>query len=270
MRYRPTALVALVFAGVVLTTAIPVIAEEVTFRMTGIVTSPVPGLPGKAVKACNLAPGTFVVNSQPAFEIGQPVAFTYTFDSGWSNQGGWFQGSTPATFEAGAGYVIDSNTMVGILVDNFTTQKLPTTTFGNYGAEMWSDSPATLSAPTLTVDGLDVVPFDVWFEIYTDPFSDLSLPITPPQTAIQHSYWSIAFRRSDGEFDCVGGAVTTIELVVGNSAATPTGSNVTVSPVATLPNGSTATVTVAFDQVALSGATTVTTSSAGAPPSLPV
>jgi hypothetical protein len=49
-------------------------------------------------------------------------------------------------------------------------------------------------------------------------------------------------------------------------ANTPTGSGIAVTPSVTLPNGTTGTVTLAFDNVQAPGDTTVTTSSAGHPP----
>ena len=51
------------------------------------------------------------------------------------------------------------------------------------------------------------------------------------------------------------------------NGATPTGSDVEITPAATLPNGQTTTVALTFDDVQTAGATTVTTSATGPPPS---
>ena len=58
----------------------------------------------------------------------------------------------------------------------------------------------------------------------------------------------------------------TLTVLAGNVAPTPTGSGVVTEPVATLPDGSTAPVTVSFGAVTQGGTTTVTTSTSGAPP----
>jgi hypothetical protein len=54
--------------------------------------------------------------------------------------------------------------------------------------------------------------------------------------------------------------------VIVPDGATPTGSNVSVTPQVTLPDGSLTSVSLAFDQVSSSGVTTVTSSSTGNPP----
>ena len=80
----------------------------------------------------------------------------------------------------------------------------------------------------------------------------------------QHSLTAVYL--GNASFSSSVSAIAGLIVSAANVAPTPSGSNVVNNPIATLPDGSTASVSITFGTVTSPGQTTVTTSTAGPPP----
>lgn len=262
-------------------------AQLVTFKLTGTVASVTTGVLAKEGVASEEARLKFLAR----FPLSMQLEVTYTFeastpDACWTPEVMKCTESTAvylalrAVSVANLGDYAGPATAAGAIMVSNDIQ-----TSGMGETEKGGESVDCSSYPALTdryaagasglvgpapVEGFSTFGFDLNFERRCD--SDASgwllntdLPTGPPELGVQVVHAGLGLTWSDGtHWVQLRGPLTSLTLV--SATNTGTGSNVALAPVVTLPDGTTGTVSMTFDNVEASGETTVTTSSGGAPP----
>lgn len=222
----------------------PAEAEIVTFKATGYAIGRTPSL----------------VN---IFPLGTPMEVVYTFDSS--------SAKTPPGSPFYNGAIVAMTVKVGGYTATATTGNI--LVFNDNPYDAYVVQSFDLTGPTISVGTARVFSFSLQGG---DPLSSDAIPILPPQfnTVGDNTFgWQLEFRDASDNFTgSVSGnytsffpqySVFTLSLL---GDTVPTGSNVTTTPSTTLPDGSTTTVSLTFENVLTSGNTTITTAPTGPPP----